>query len=118
MKHLVLAIGAIFALTIAGSAIAADEHKGHEHKGQMQQGSVQAAPAAYKCPMHPDAISTKAGKCPKCGMGMATANAKIGYRCPMHHGEMSDKPGKCPKCNMDYELYDLKEKGGVGTSSK
>ena len=27
-----------------------------------------AAKARFSCPMHPDVISDKAGKCPKCGM--------------------------------------------------
>lgn len=34
-----------------------------------------AAKAQYSCPMHPDVVSEKAGKCPKCGMTL-TPKAK------------------------------------------
>jgi hypothetical protein len=33
------------------------------------------AEASYACPMHPDVVSDKAGKCPKCGMNL-TPKAK------------------------------------------
>jgi hypothetical protein len=41
---------------------ASSSDHGHEHDG--------AAPATtlYTCPMHPEVISDKPGKCPKCGM--------------------------------------------------
>jgi hypothetical protein len=28
------------------------------------------AKASYSCPMHPDVVSDKGGKCPKCGMNL------------------------------------------------
>jgi len=34
-----------------------------------------AAKAQYSCPMHPEVVSDKAGKCPKCGMNL-TPKAK------------------------------------------
>lgn len=66
----------------------------------------------YSCPMHPDVVSKKPGKCSKCGMDLTKSNKekmkmevmKI-YTCPMHPDVTSDKPGKCTKCGMD-----LKEK--------
>jgi hypothetical protein len=30
----------------------------------------------YSCPMHPDVMSDKAGKCPKCGMDLTVAKTK------------------------------------------
>jgi multidrug efflux pump subunit AcrA (membrane-fusion protein) len=62
---------------------------------------------AYQCPMHPEVISDKPGKCPKCGMSLEpvkqekTADTKPEYTCTMHPEVISDKPGKCPKCGMD-----------------
>jgi hypothetical protein len=32
--------------------------------------SAPAAAIAYTCPMHPEVVSDKAGKCPKCGMNL------------------------------------------------
>lgn len=62
----------------------------------------------YTCPMHPDVMSNKPGKCPKCGMTLTASKKeqmkmevmKI-YTCPMHPDVTSDKPGKCSKCGMD-----------------
>ena len=36
---------------------------------------VRAQTARYSCPMHPDVVSTKRGKCPKCGMTLVKQEA-------------------------------------------
>jgi hypothetical protein len=63
----------------------------------------------YFCPMHPEVISTEAGKCPKCGMNLemrtvqraqAPGSTSLSYVCPMHPDQLSDKPGKCSLCGM------------------
>jgi hypothetical protein len=54
----------------------------------------------YTCSMHPDVISDKPGKCPKCDMDLVQ-NTSAQYTCPMHPEVLSDSPGKCPKCKMD-----------------
>ena len=58
----------------------------------------------YTCSMHPEVISGKPGKCPKCGMTLVAKKVKAPaavYTCPMHAEVTSDKPGKCPKCGME-----------------
>ena len=62
----------------------------------------------YSCPMHPDVVSDKPGKCSKCGMDLALSKKEQmktevmkSYNCPMHPKEVSDKKGKCPKCGTD-----------------
>ena len=77
---------------------------GHE----QHQGDHGATPAAtqYTCPHHPEVVSDKAGKCPKCGMDLVpkkteSKQAATTYTCSHHPEVVSDKPGKCPKCGMD-----------------
>jgi membrane fusion protein, copper/silver efflux system len=61
--------------------------------------------ASYTCPMHPDVVADKPGKCPKCGMDLVAKNQEPAvtakYTCPMDPDVISDKPGKCPKCGMN-----------------
>ena len=67
---------------------------------------------SYACPMHPNFISDKPGKCPKCGMELTQLSAKEQmkrdvtktYTCPVHIDVISTVPGKCPKCNKDLIL--------------
>ncbi len=91
-------------------------------KPAVSPNSALAAKQLYTCPMHPDVISDKPGKCPECGMNLvpmtppAATNsaprkteslsavapaAKQKYYCPMHPEYTWDEPGKCPKCGMD-----------------
>lgn len=65
----------------------------------------------YSCPMHPEIVSNKPGKCPKCGMDLIeTERAVQTYSCPMHPEIVSDKPGKCSKCGMELTLIQKKTK--------
>jgi len=89
------------------SLIAQDSAK---HKMKMQKNKSEKI--TYACPMHPEVISNKQGKCPKCGMDLIKSQKEKmkmeemkTYVCPMHPEVTSDKPGKCPKCGME-----LKEK--------
>ena len=56
--------------------------------------------ATYMCPMHPNVIMDKAGKCPKCGMALTEKKADsetVSYSCSVHSNVVSEKPGTCPK---------------------
>ena len=55
----------------------------------------------YTCSMHPEVITDKPGKCPKCGMDLVKKKVDKIYTCTMDPDVFSDKPGKCPKCGMD-----------------
>jgi len=67
---------------------------------------------SYACPMHPNFISDKSGKCPKCGMEMRALSAKEQlkaevtktYTCPSHIEVISTEPGTCPKCGTNLTL--------------
>lgn len=67
----------------------------------QQQKKDMTVKVVYTCPMHPEVIQDKPGKCPKCGMNLVKKEVtKEIYTCPMHPEIMQDKPGKCPKCGM------------------
>jgi hypothetical protein len=59
-----------------------------------------AAKYVYTCLMHPEVITDKPGKCPKCGMTLVKKKVDKIYTCTMHPEVISDKPGTCPKCGM------------------
>jgi len=65
----------------------------------------------YSCPMHPDVVSNKPGKCPKCNMNLQLTikekmkvDATKNYNCPVHLDVFSHDPGKCPKCGRKLTL--------------
>jgi hypothetical protein len=67
---------------------------------------------SYSCPMHPNFVSDKPGKCPRCGMDLTQLSPKEQlkkdvtktYTCPVHVEVISTEPGICPKCNKDLTL--------------
>lgn len=61
----------------------------------------------YTCPMHPDILSDKSGKCPKCGMDLVQKNSSSSEHkmnmmmCPMHGMvDMNHKHDARKKDNM------------------
>ena len=54
----------------------------------------------YTCTMHPEVMTEKPGKCPKCGMTLVKKKVDKMYTCTMDPDVISDKPGNCPKCGM------------------
>ncbi len=71
-------------------------------KGGLLQNKDTRAKEVYTCPMHPEVIQDKPGKCPKCKMNLEKKEiASVVYTCPMHPKVIQDKPGKCPECKMN-----------------
>jgi predicted RNA-binding Zn-ribbon protein involved in translation (DUF1610 family) len=65
----------------------------------------------YSCSMHRDIVSSKPGKCPKCGMDLILpakeqmkAAATKSYSCPVHVDVVSHNAGKCPQCGKKLRL--------------
>ncbi|HQW13026.1 MAG TPA: heavy metal-binding domain-containing protein [Saprospiraceae bacterium] len=103
IKMLMMAALTIVSISLFAQDNTKQKSKDSKHKMEMTK---------YSCPMHPDVVSNKPGKCTKCGMDLTKSNNKLMkmeatkmYSCPMHPEVTSDKPGKCTKCGMS-----LKEK--------
>lgn len=59
MKKAIIALAiAIGAMAVSAPTYAHKAKKAHKH----------AAAKKYTCPMHPEVVQSKPGKCPKCGM--------------------------------------------------
>ena len=56
--------------------------KAAQHDSTKQQATV------YICPMHPDVVSDKAGKCPKCGMTLVSTKGTTKMDSIMHKKTM------------------------------
>jgi transcription initiation factor IIE alpha subunit len=110
MKNLIIALSVFFTAITSLSAQTAT-------KKEVQK-------TMYVCPMHPNEVSTKEGRCSKCEMKMvktlvskhdpsikgSQTKTKVvkKYVCTMD-GATSNKPGKCPKCGMNMkEMNDQK----------
>jgi hypothetical protein len=78
-----------------------------EVSGPESQPTVAPAPVKftikekYTCPMHPEVMKGKPGKCPKCGMDLEKKEFYEVYACPMADCPyLSEKSGKCSTCGM------------------
>ena len=84
------------ALLMGGLAVqpadAAAAKPAHQH--------AKAAKAIYVCPMDPQVIADKPGRCPECKMHLTKVTAD--YYCPMHPEVTSGKPGRCLECKMHF----------------
>jgi hypothetical protein len=58
-------------------------------------------PVSWSCPMHPDVIQDKKGKCPVCGMDLVAVRIDYVWSCPVHSVVEETHAGKCPICRRD-----------------
>lgn len=101
-KMIVLAL----TLTIALTGIFAQEKAGKKDTTQH------LIFYSYACPMHPNFVSEKSGKCPECGMDLTQLSPKERlkrkvtktYTCPVHVDVISTKSGRCPICDKKLNL--------------
>jgi uncharacterized protein with PIN domain len=92
MKTIIMAIAVLLTATTATFA---------QTKKTTTQKHKTTTAKQYTCPMHPDVVKTKPGKCPECGMALvAKAAPAVKYTCTMDPDVVTNKPGKCPKCGM------------------
>ncbi|TYZ07217.1 efflux RND transporter periplasmic adaptor subunit [Hymenobacter lutimineralis] len=100
-----LLLAGLLAFVVSACQQAAPEQQSEAHDG---------TPTYFTCPMHPQIVRDKPGKCPICSMDLvkatkqaaakptvAIAPALTHYTCPMHPQISRKEPGKCPICGMD-----------------
>jgi hypothetical protein len=63
--------------------------------------AAQLAPISWTCPMHPDVLEDKKGKCNICGMDLEPVRLVTVWKCPVHGVIEESKPGKCRICSRD-----------------
>ena len=98
IKEMKIYLMSLFFIAVAGPLLAqSDTVKTHTSVSDS---------IIYTCPMHPEVISDKPGKCPKCGMDLVQKNSSSEHKmnmmmCPMHGMvDMSHKHGEQKKDNM------------------
>jgi uncharacterized paraquat-inducible protein A len=113
---LILIMGTVVITFISSGMIMSAEkltavNSGSEIQAVQKQKTETPVKQEYTCPMHPEVIKDKAGKCPKCGMNLVLKEVKKDvYTCPMHSEVVQDKMGKCPKCGMNLVLKQPEKK--------
>jgi hypothetical protein len=75
MKTLKWTIAALLAVALAGVTIGVSgctekESSQNQSGNQNTNQAAQQHPVQYTCPMHPEVVQDKPGKCPKCGMDL------------------------------------------------
>ena len=66
-----LTVAAMAVITIGISACKQESAQNNNQSGnQNTNQAAQQRTVQYTCPMHPEVVSDKAGKCPKCGMDL------------------------------------------------
>ena len=95
--------------------------------GRSDSSAMAHPETLFSCPMHPEVVSSEAGRCPECGMdleerpgspeelaklygeaavphehgdAMSDAVPAGQYSCSMHPEIVSDEAGRCPVCGM------------------
>ena len=68
--QLITAVALVTALGMTATVTGCKESSQSEQPAQKSEKAVQ-----YTCPMHPDVVQDKPGKCPKCGMDLVGMRA-------------------------------------------
>jgi heavy metal-binding protein len=63
--------------------------------------SAQLPPVSWSCPMHPDVVEDKKGKCHICGMDLEPVRLVTVWKCPIHAVIEESNPGRCRICARD-----------------
>jgi hypothetical protein len=84
-----------FAIAVLFTSVANAQSKPSSHPSTKQQDTL------YTCTMHPEVVSNKPGKCPKCGMDLvvkknATKADPAMHKKPVHKMDSTKSTQKMP----------------------
>ncbi len=55
---------------ILAAFISCKGNENNQQTGSTDSSKTEAVKTEYTCPMHPEVVSDKSGKCPQCGMDL------------------------------------------------
>src|ERR671937_1193715 len=58
-------------------------------------------PISWSCPMHPDVVDDRPGRCPVCNMALEPVRLDRVWSCPVHAAVTRSNPGRCPICQRE-----------------
>src|SRR5438067_3810299 len=58
-------------------------------------------PLSWTCPMHPEVVDDRAGKCPICKMPLEPIRLDTAWSCPVHAAIVAVEPGRCQICGRE-----------------
>lgn len=84
--------GAALVVTISSAVVVA---------GQKAAPARELPPVSWTCPMHPEVVDNKSGKCPICAMSLVAVRLDLVWTCQEHTNIAEAQAGKCRICRRD-----------------
>jgi hypothetical protein len=68
---------------------------------QKQAPAHELPPISWTCPMHPEVVDNREGKCPICSMTLVPVRLDVVWTCQTHTNIAEQQGGKCRICRRD-----------------